>query len=471
MTYRFDDFWLAETLRLREALWGPLEDSTEAGRARAQGGDFSARVLIRARLIAAREGLDTALARWRRIARLAGVLFIAGALLAGIAAAGTALGDGGRPVNIALALATLLGLNAVTFLFWLASFGMPGNGAGSLLADAWLKLTKRLARGPDAALLPRALLELLARRQMTRWSAGVISHGLWVLAMMSALVALLMLLSARRYSFQWETTLLSPDVFVSLVHGLGALPALLGFPHPDAELVRASGDAGNLPEYAHALWSTWLIGTVAVYGLLPRTIALLVSWIVVKRRTAGLSIDAALPGIAELHERLMPPSMAAGIDAPPPPAIQTALQPPRLHATVVLRGVVGIELPQDIAWPPAGLQPGTGDFGIVDTREERRRLLDTLRLQPAQRLLVCCDARQTPDRGTVALLSELASLADAVQVALLPETGAATRSSQWRRQLLQAGFTPDQLPASASAALEWLGADDLPAPPPQGNTT
>lgn len=468
MKYRFDDFWLTETLRLREALWGPLEDAAESGRARAQGEDFSARVLIRARLIAAREGLDTALTRWRQIARLAGVLFIAGAVLTGIAAANAALGDGSRPVNIALALATLLGLNAVTFVFWLASFWIPGSGAGSLLAEAWLKLTKRLARGPDAALLPRALLELLARCQLTRWSAGVISHGLWALAMMSALVALLVLLSARRYHFQWETTLLSPDVFVSLVHGLGALPAMLGFPHPDAELVRNSGDARNLPEFAHALWSSWLLGVVAVYGLLPRTAALLTSWVIVKRRAARLDVDPALPGITELHERLMPPSVAAGIDAPAPSVIPATPSGNRIQASDTLRCMVGIELPRDIAWPPADLPPGIGDCGVVDTREERHRLLEALRLRPAQRLLACCDARQTPDRGTLALLSELASLAGGMQVALVPNTDAATRRSQWRQQLLQGGFAPEQLPASVSAGLEWLGAEE-PIAPGQGN--
>ncbi len=460
MSYRFDDLWITETLRLRESLWGPLEDASEAGRARAQETSFPARVLMRARLLAVRERLDATLDRWRQIARLAGLLFIAGALLAGTAAAAAALSDGARPVNLAMALATLLGLNTFTFLFWLASFGMQAEGRGSFLADAWLRLTRRLARGPDAALVPRALMELLGRQRLTRWGAGVMSHGLWVLALLAALATLLVLLSTRRYTFQWETTLLSPDAFVSMVNGLGRLPAMLGFPQPQADLVRSSGGQQILPDTAHALWSGWLLGVVVVYGLIPRVAALLLSWIVVKRRVSRLTVDTSLPGIAELHERLMPASEPTGVDAPAPmaaPVPSYTHSPPSVGG---FRAVAGIELPADLAWPLPNVPQGIVDLGAVDTREERRRLLEALRRQPAQRLLACCDARQTPDRGTLALLSELASLADAMRVVLLPDSEAATRREQWRQQLIQAGFSAEQLPSDLARAMAWLACTD-----------
>ena len=272
MTYSFDDHWITETLRLRESLWGPLEDSAEAGRARVEGGTFNQRLLTRSRMLARREGLDETLKRWRQAARLMLLLFAAAALVAGFCAAAGALGRGGS-VNLALALTALLGLNTVTFLLWLLSFGMRTGASGSLLANAWLKLTHKLARGPDAALLPRALLELLSRQHLQRWSAGLLSHGLWLLALIAALLTLLALLATRRYTFQWETTLLSPDAFVHIVHALGLLPSLLGFAQPSAEIIRMSDGQNELPEAAHALWSAWLIGVVVVYGLLPRLAA------------------------------------------------------------------------------------------------------------------------------------------------------------------------------------------------------
>lgn len=459
MAYSFHDHWLTETLRLRESSWGPLEDSAEAGRARAKGGDFPARLLTRTRLLATRERLDATLVRWQQFARLAILLLGAGAVLAGVAAAAGALGSGARPVNLALAVAALLGLNTLTFLLWVASFGMHAEARGSLLADIWLRITQRLARGPDAALMPRALLELLGRQSVTRWSAGILSHGLWVLALLAAVAALIVLLATRRYTFQWETTLLSPDAFVAMVNGLGRLPSLLGFPLPAAELIRSSGGQQPLPESAHALWSGWLLGVVVVYGLLPRLAALALSIIVVRRRLSRMSIDASLPGIAELHDRLLPASVGTGIDEPAPLEALRVAQPQLDTGAMAPRCLVGIELPADLPWPPAGTPGDVSDLGSIDTREQRNQLLDALRRQPAQRLLACCDARQTPDRGTLALLAELASLAGAMQVALLPDNDAPARRSQWRQQLMRAGVSAEPPPASLAEALEWLAAD------------
>lgn len=467
MPHTFEDHWITETLRLRESLWGPLEDSAEAGRARAEGGDFATRVFSRSRLLARRERLDDALSRWRRTACLALIVFAAGALLAGGFTAAGALGPGTRPVNLALAVTALLGLNTLTFLMWLLSFGMRGDAAGSLLADAWLGLTRRLARGPDFALLPRALLELLARNGMARWSAGALSHALWALALIGALATLLALLAARRYTFQWETTLLSPDTFVVLTEALGWLPSLIGFPQPGADIIRASGAAHSLPEFAHARWSTWLLGVVVVYGLLPRFIALFISSIMVARRRARLALDPSLPGITELHDRLMPASQQTGVDAPAPRSVSGPEKHLPAHGETGLRHVLGLELPDDLPWPPLPLTSSINNLGVIDTRDERRRVMEALRRNPPERLLVSCDARQTPDRGILAQLNELASLSGDIQVLLLPHGEAATRRHQWRQQLLHAGFNAEQLPDDSAIALGWLeaGMEDSRATP------
>lgn len=455
--YTFDEHWITETLRLRESLWGPLEDASEAGRARARGGDFAARLLVRTRLLAQREGLDTALTRWKKLAQLVLMAFALAAIVAGWGAALGALGTGAQPVNLALAVAALLGLNTVTFLFWIVSLGMRAGSGGSLLADAWMKLTRRLARGPDAALLPRALMELLARQRASRWSGGLLSHALWTLALLAALATLLGLLATRRYTFQWETTLLSPDAFVVMTQGLGHLPGLLGFAQPPEDVIRASGGQGDLPETAHALWSGWLLGVLVVYGLIPRVAALVLSVVVVRRRLAALRADATLPGIAELHDRLMPPSEGMGIDAPAPPASNAKAQRSPTRQPVGPHCLLGLELPADLAWPPAELSPTLSDLGVVDTREQRHRLLENLRAHRAARLLVCCDARQTPDRGTLALLAELSALTAELRVALLPGDGGEARREQWREQLAAASL-PLERQGDVAAGIAWLTA-------------
>ncbi len=92
-----------------------------------------------------------------------------------------------------------------------------------------------------------SLLVLLGRRRLARWGLGALVHGLWLLGLLTALAMLLGLLATRRYGFVWETTILGSDTFIALTQALGALPALLGFPLPDAELIRASSHAGRRP--------------------------------------------------------------------------------------------------------------------------------------------------------------------------------------------------------------------------------
>src|SRR5690606_25209688 len=136
----------------------------------------------------------------------------------------------------------LLGLHALTFIFWLFSLVWSGKGAGtgSWAGDAWWWLSRRFVKG-DASLVPQAFAAVLARRRSQSWLAGLISHSLWVLAFLSALRTLVLLLASGRYHFNWDTTLWTPDTFVWLVDGLGALPSLLGFAQAGTLTMR-SGD-------------------------------------------------------------------------------------------------------------------------------------------------------------------------------------------------------------------------------------
>lgn len=456
----FAAFWLAETLRLRESLWGPLEDAREVRRVRSEPLSFEQKILLRGRHLGKREGLDASIRNWSAAARLILVVLCGAALLAGAGAAVGALGDGSRQINILLALAALLGLNTLTLAFWLMSFLVQGAG-GAWLGESWLWLTRKLARGPNATLVPRALAEILGRAHALRWLLGGVSHALWAIALSAMLLAMLALLSARRYSFNWETTLLSPDVFVSLTRILGWLPAQLGFSMPTEAIVRASGSLQALPEPAQALWSGWLLGCIVVYGLLPRVLALFLCLAMTRRRLAGLRLDTSLPGYAELRDRLAPASEHAGIDAPAPadqPARKAIHAPPDQPLDQPI--LVGIELPPDLAWPPGPLAPGVADLGVIDGRTQRNALLDRLQQHAPERLLMVCDAQQTPDRGTTAMLAELAGFAGQAHVALLGlYQGREGRGAAWLEQLQAAGFQPQALHGEAAAALAWLAGE------------
>ena len=445
--------WLAETIRLREAHWGPLSDSQEVRLASTAPTDLGGRILLRARLLAERTGLAKAADRWHHGARLTLLIAALLALLAGAGAAITALGDGLRPVNIMWAAGGLLGLHALTFLLWLASLALRSKQSAGL-GQIWLWATRKLARGPDAALAPQALTGLLARQGILRWLLGGVSHGLWLLALLASLVTLLLLLSTRRYGFAWETTILSPETFVSLTHGLGQLPSLLGFAMPDAATIRSSDGLQVQTTAAQTLWSSWLTGLIVVYGIVPRLAGLLICLLKARSACQHLRIDPSLPGHASLRARLMPSTQTLAPDADQP--VRAA---PRIHAapTTITGDAVltAVELPADLSWPPSDLPANIQTTAVLDSREQRHALLDALRLHTPARLLVACDARQTPDRGTLALIVELAALAGATKI-WLQASEQSTRTSAWLQRLQDTGLTADAISDDHTLLLHWL---------------
>jgi hypothetical protein len=445
-----DRLWLTEAVRLREEHAGPLDDE-EANRQARAGGDLPTLIETRALWLARRDGLIEALRHWHQGARLGGFVLALLALFTGAGLAWAALGDGQRPVNVFWALGSLLGLNLLTLLGWALGLLFAGDSGGAL-GRLWLWLSEKLARDARAVQLAPALLTVLERQRLGRWLLGLGVHGLWTLAMTSALLTLLVLLATRRYGFVWETTILGESAFIGLTQALGALPALLGFGVPDVEQIRASGAVSNGFESARQSWASWLVGVLLVYGLLPRLLLAglcLWRW---RRGRQALRLDLHLPAYRLLRERLQPSSERIGIRDPAP------AQLPELPAGAQLDGsegalLVAIELDSDHPWPPS-LPAGVVDAGRLDDREQRRRLLEQLTRFPPQRLVIACDPRRSPDRGTLALIGELSRCAASTRVWLLPPPAGTLdeqRLGDWQQALDALG-----LAHSSDAPLVWL---------------
>ena len=444
--------WLTETVRLREEHAGPLEDLEANRLARTAGGDLPSRIQQRALHLAERDGLTAALSRWLQGARLALVLLAVVAVISGAGLAFAALGNGLAPVNVFWALGSLLGLNLILLISWALGLLFAGEHSASL-GRLWLWLSEKLARDAKAAQLAPALLLLLHRQKLNRWAVGVLVNSLWLLALLSALVILLTLLATRRYGFVWETTILGADTFVAVTQALGTLPALLGFNVPTVEMIRASGDSALNIESARQAWAAWLVGVLLVYGLLPRLIlALLCLWRW-KRGRAALRLDLNLPGYAQLRERLMPSSERLGVnDVAPEHLHQVSGGVSELESDGAL--LVAIELDDQHPWPPK-LPANVKSAGILDSRESRNKLLEQLSRFPPARLAIACDPRRSPDRGSLALIAELARSASDTRVWLLqaPPGQAldAERLGDWHAALQQL-----EVSFADCAPLSWL---------------
>lgn len=444
------NLWLTETVRLREEHAGPLDDLEANRLARAAGGDLPGRIQRRALWLAERDGLTSALKHWLQGARLALVLLAIFAVLSGAGLAFAALGQ--TPVNVFWALGSLLGLNLILLLSW--SLGLIFAGEhGTTLGRLWLWLSEKLARDAKAAQLAPALLLMLQRKKLNRWALGTLVNGLWLLAMVSALVLLLTLMATRRYGFVWETTILSADTFINMTQALGALPALLGFNVPTVDMIRASGDTALNIESARQAWATWLVGVLVVYGVLPRLLLALFCFWRWNSGKAALRLDLNLPGYAQLRERLMPTSERLGITDPEPAQLHRAESTVGEHASDGAL-LVAIELDDQHSWPPT-LPKNVSNAGILDSRESRNKLLEQLSRFPPARLAIACDPRRSPDRGSLALIAELSRNATATRVWLLqaPQGQAldAERLGDWHVALQQL-----ELPFADCAPLNWL---------------
>ncbi|WP_230969145.1 DUF2868 domain-containing protein [Nitrogeniibacter aestuarii] len=452
----FEARWLAEATRLREAHVGPLEDAAANRAARAAGGDLEARLCHRAlALDIDKGGLRQRLVDWSQQARWAGMVIAILAVLAGTSLGASVLGDGQRPVNVVWALGGLLGIHSLTLIAWFAGLALPGLGHGSLAGRLWLSVTQWLGRRHGDAWLPEAGLSIARRGRMVPAWLGRLSHGMWLLTLTSALITLLVMLSTRRYDFTWETTILSRDVFVGLVDGLGALPRVFGLSMPNADMVmRAAGPDPATGD--RQVWSLWLISALILYGVIPR--AMLWLWCSWRWRTftEGFRLDVEEPGHARLARALMPASEGAIVtDAAPGSLPQFRTGHVEHHAGARQLGVA-LELGPDLTWPPEHWPP-TQLGGRLDSRDERRETLDQLSTHPVHRLLVAIDTRLSPDRGSRALMAELSRYTDVMAVWM---RGHGARADLWREVLLELGIAETDLFVDENEARQWLEADD-----------
>ena len=452
---RFDAHWLAEAIRVREEREGRLDDGAALAALSTATADFETRALARARILSERLGWPERLGEWHRNARFSLLALLALAITSGAGLALAVLGDPLRPVNLIWALAGLLGMHGLSLLLWLLGMFAAGAKPGGALGRLWLAMTRRIPTAKDAPELPAALTRLLPRNGLGRWLFATVSHGLWLMLLLSALLTLLTLFSLRRYGFVWETTLLDARALSFVVDVLGLVPALFGItaPAPDSLLGAVQPDA------LRREWAQWLVACVLLYGVLPR--AGLWLWCRARWRAAcrSLRIDLTLPDNLLLREHLMPDHASLGVSDPAPETLAEAHAPTVRIDAEAGSALLGIELGDDLDWPPPLDRP-LKLLERIETRQERRAVLERLAADPPERLVIACDTRLSPDRGSFALIAELARHAGEFTVWLAQPAGGATgpRHAYWLEGLAAMGIEGQKVIRDADGARLWLEA-------------
>ena len=331
-------------------------------------------------------------------------------------------------VNFFYVLVCLLGFHTLMLVAWLVMTVM-NQGKQSVNWFASFVSPNRLIQGRDDITQAAVSLydEQLNHNGM-RWYLGRFSHQLWLATLTGMLFAIIFLLIVRQYSFSWESTLLSDHALISLTHLLGWLPSMVGFDVPnDAAIVQSRLVTDALPLSIARQWAGLLIGSLLMYGIVPRALAWAFCALMFRRKK--MRLDMKRP----YYQKILSFWQRQVVDVDDFVDIAAPVAPKATLSTGK-KLVALLEYPADNErWWQAGFRDRNKDgdntnninsdtnssvsmskdsqvedFGIVDDRDDMARLTEYLQHHPVQ-VLLGIHSQALPDRGTLRKLDHIAT--------------------------------------------------------------
>ena len=342
-------------------------------------------------------------------------------------------------VNFFYVLVCLLGFHTFMLLGWLV-MTLINQGKQSSNWFASFVSPSYLIRGKDD--VTKAAVDLYERQLQhsgMRWYLGRFSHQLWLATLTGMLLAIIFLLIVRQYSFSWESTLLSDQALITLTQILGWLPSKVGFTVPDsAAIVQSRLVTDAMPLSMARQWAGLLVGSLLMYGIVPRALAWPFCALMFRRKKMRLDIKQPY------YQKILSFWQRHVVDeddfkaAPAPVA-------PKATVSTGKKLVALLEYPsQQDNWWQSGLNADMSshsnninsnisnveNFGIVDDRDDMDRLTTYLDSHPVQ-VLLGIHSKALPDRGTLRKLDRIAEhAADGLIVQLLGDANTANTNEQ-----------------------------------------
>jgi hypothetical protein len=326
-------------------------------------------------------------------------------------------------VNFFYVLVCLLGFHTLMLVGWLL-MTLINQGKQSSNWFASFVSPSYLIRGKDD--VTRAAVDLYERQLQhsgMRWYLGRFSHQLWLATLTGMLFAIIFLLIVRQYSFSWESTLLSDQALITLTQVLGWLPSMVGFNVPDSTaIVQSRLVTDAMPLSVARQWAGLLVGSLLMYGIVPRAIAWVFCALMFRRKKMRLDIKQPY------YQKILNFWQRQVVDADDFEAMPAPIAP-KAAVSAGKKLVALLEYPseQDRWWllsSDADIDDNHNveNFGIIDDRDDMARLKTYLDTHPVQ-VLLGIHKNALPDRGTLRKLDQIASHAkDGLIVQLLGET-------------------------------------------------
>ena len=335
-------------------------------------------------------------------------------------------------VNFFYVLVCLLGFHTIMLLGWLV-MTVINQGKQSSNWFANFVSPSYLIRGKDD--ITKAAVDLYERQLQhsgMRWYLGRFSHQLWLATLTGMLLAIIFLLIVRQYSFSWESTLLSDQALITLTQLLGWLPSMVGFDVPDSTaIVQSRLVTDAMPLAVARQWAGLLVGSLLMYGIVPRAIAWAFCALMFRRKKMRLDIKQPYyQKILNFWQRQVVDADDFNNEASVPIA-------PKAQVSAGKKLVALLEYPSEQNhWWQSGLNADLNmdsdieNFGIIDDRDDMARLKKYLDDHPVQ-VLLGIHSKALPDRGTLRKLDQIARHAkDGLIVQLLSDSSALELTKQ-----------------------------------------
>jgi len=259
-----------------------------------------------------------------------------------------------------------------------------------------------------ASVASRAWWESCLSGKIGKWRISALTHKFWLVYLASGLVLLILLMLAKQYNFTWGTTLLPDGSLPQITKILGTPLEAVGLTVPQDEQIAASriGVKGQDSETRTA-WATFLIGTLVLFGIIPRIIVLSLSLLMQRWHESRYQLDLYLPYYITLRQQLMGASIKTAVIDADPHADKTPIQ---LVSNARVAGkssiplnatALGIELDDSVHWP----ESITCRINIVDQDSQDQAISLIKKLKDP--LLLGVAAHRLPDRGVQRLVKEL----------------------------------------------------------------
>lgn len=359
---------------------------------------------------------------------LAIVLFISG----GMAVRNILFTEPLTSVNFFWAFALFFIPNICMFIIWLLFFTQPAVLQNSSLTRFFLMLIKQFEARfnknmhikKDYQSLFLCYFNIHFGEYLGRYQLSKLTHLLWLSYFSGATLISIVLLATHQVDFVWQTSILSTEAFQSLTQLLAYLPQKLGFPVPSIDQIQQSYmNADNLSdaENRRLVWSSLLISSLLLYGLLPRLCLFLLMDYKLKCTKIAFRLDLSNRYYVQLRQLLKPNKTSLGItDADDEPLVNRA---PSYIDHIVSAEVGLIEESYPIAIELSDEQhrlatehlqtynPQYSDLLInACDHKTQQSALAGLKESNSRTVVIYVSVNRLPDRGLKRFIGELTSL-------------------------------------------------------------